>query len=143
MLWFVFCGISWATVETFRPIMAFDTFLIKERAGSLGKKKNHHIMKKMSPFFMFATFHNLSRRDVNDVHCNAYKYNRLLVVLIYIKHDKYFPVYASPFFCIFHLYSGKAVALSQPYQCEHGQYARYRITESQNSRGWKGPLWVI
>jgi len=26
-------------------------------------------------------------------------------------------------------------------QCEH--YCIHRITESQNSRGWKGPLWVI
>jgi len=23
------------------------------------------------------------------------------------------------------------------------EHARVRITESQNSRGWKGPLWVI
>jgi len=28
-------------------------------------------------------------------------------------------------------------------ECTLSKFADHRITESQNSRGWKGPLWVI
>jgi len=36
---------------------------------------------------------------------------------------------------------GKGLSLF-PYRC-HWSHTYHRITESQNVRGWKGPLWVI